>query len=145
MNKCSLSKSTYRGLGSIDFQAAARSVLLVGRIKDEPETRILCQVKNSLAPEAKSVAFKLSENGGFTWLGEYEVTADDLLSGTSKGAKKKAAIEFLENLLADERKAQAEIVQLAEEEGISEKTLRNAKETLKIKSKKIGSQWYWEL
>ncbi len=26
MNKCSMGKSTYRGLGSIDFQAAARSV-----------------------------------------------------------------------------------------------------------------------
>ena len=27
------SKSTYRGLGSIDFQATARSVLIVGRVK----------------------------------------------------------------------------------------------------------------
>lgn len=36
MNKNSNGKSSYRGLGSIDFQAAARSVLIVGRIKDEP-------------------------------------------------------------------------------------------------------------
>jgi hypothetical protein len=28
------SKSQYRGLGSIDIQAAARSVITVGRIKD---------------------------------------------------------------------------------------------------------------
>ena len=34
MNKNSNGKSSYRGLGSIDFQAAARSVLIVGRIKD---------------------------------------------------------------------------------------------------------------
>ena len=33
MNKNSNGKSSYRGLGSIDFQAAARSVLIVGRIK----------------------------------------------------------------------------------------------------------------
>ena len=33
MNKNSGSKSSYRGLGSIDFQAAARSVLIVGRVK----------------------------------------------------------------------------------------------------------------
>lgn len=39
MNKNSNGKSSYRGLGSIDFQAAARSVLIVGRLKDEPETR----------------------------------------------------------------------------------------------------------
>ncbi len=31
MNKNSNGKSSYRGLGSIDFQAAARSVLIVGR------------------------------------------------------------------------------------------------------------------
>ena len=30
MNKNSTGKSSYRGLGSIDFQAAARSVLIVG-------------------------------------------------------------------------------------------------------------------
>lgn len=36
MNKASGSKSTYRGLGSIDFQATARSVLIVGRVKDDP-------------------------------------------------------------------------------------------------------------
>ncbi|MEQ3335971.1 AAA family ATPase [Faecalimonas umbilicata] len=35
MNKNSNGKSSYRGLGSIDFQAAARSVLIVGRVKDE--------------------------------------------------------------------------------------------------------------
>ena len=65
MNKCSMGKSAYRGLGSIDFQAAARSVLIVGRIKDEPEVRVVCQTKNSLAPEAKSIAFRLSEENGF--------------------------------------------------------------------------------
>ena len=41
MNKNSNGKSSYRGLGSIDFQAAARSVLIVGRVKDEPEVRVV--------------------------------------------------------------------------------------------------------
>lgn len=36
MNKMQGAKSAYRGLGSIDFRAAARSVLLVGRSKDDP-------------------------------------------------------------------------------------------------------------
>ena len=35
MNKASGAKSTYRGLGSIDIQATARSVLLVARIKEK--------------------------------------------------------------------------------------------------------------
>ena len=61
MNKNSNGKSSYRGLGSIDFQAAARSVLIVGRLKDEPETRVMCHVKSSLAPEGKSIAFRLGK------------------------------------------------------------------------------------
>ena len=73
------------------------------------------------------------------------MTVDDLLSGTAKGAKKKAAIEFLEKTLADGQMAQNTIKRLADEKGISEKTLRNAKDALDIKSKKIGSQWYWQL
>lgn len=145
MNKCSVGKSAYRGLGSIDFQAAARSVLIVGRIKDEPEIRVVCQTKSSLAPEAKAVAFRLSEENGFEWIGEYDVTADDLLSGTAKGTKKQAAMDFLEKLLADGQMPQTEIMELAEKKGIAEKTLRNAKEALNVKSKRLNNQWYWNL
>ena len=143
MNKCSVGKSAYRGLGSIDFQAAARSVLIVGRIKDEPEIRVVCQTKSSLAPEAKAVAFRLDEETGFEWIGELDITADDLLSGTVKGTKKQAAMDFLENLLADGQMAQTEITELAQQKGISDKTLRNAKDELKIKSKRVNNQWYW--
>ena len=39
MNKASGNKAAYRGMGSIDFFAVARSVLLVGRIEGEPNTR----------------------------------------------------------------------------------------------------------
>lgn len=145
MNKCSTGKSAYRGLGSIDFQAAARSVLIVGRIKDEPEIRVVCQTKSSLAPEAKAVAFRLGEKNGFEWVGEYDVSADDLLSGTVKGTKKQAAMDFLENLLASGQMSQMEIMELAERKSIAEKTLRNAKEALGIKSKRENNQWYWSL
>lgn len=145
MNKCSMGKSAYRGLGSIDFQAAARSVLIVGRIKDEPEIRVICQVKSSLAPEAKSIAFRLSEESGFQWIGEYDISADDLLLGTAKGTKQKAAMEFLENLLAGGKMPQTKIAELADEQGISNKTLRNAKKALGIQAVKAGKQWCWEL
>lgn len=145
MNKCSMGKSAYRGLGSIDFQAAARSVLIVGRIKDEPEVRVVCQTKNSLAPETKSIAFRLSEENGFEWIGEYDVAADDLLSGTAKGTKKQMAMDFLETILSGGQMQQTAIMQLAEEKGISQKTLRNAKEALDIKSIRLNNQWYWKL
>ena len=78
-------------------------------------------------------------------IGEYDVTADDLLSGTAKGTKKQAAIEFLENLLSDGQIPQTEILSLAKQKDIAEKTLRTAKETLQIKSKRINNQWYWSI
>ena len=89
MNKNSNGKSSYRGLGSIDFQAAARSVLIVGRIKDEPEVRVVCHTKSSLAPEGKAIAFRLDKNNGFEWIGEYDISADELLNGEGKGQTEK--------------------------------------------------------
>lgn len=67
MNKSQGLKSGYRGLGSIDFHAAARSVLMVGRLKDDPTVRIVAQDKNSLAPEGKSIAFQLDKERSFQW------------------------------------------------------------------------------
>ena len=87
----------------------------------------------------------MSEENGFEWIGEYDVTADDLLSGTAKGSKKQAAMDYLENLIADGQMPQTEIMELAEKKGIAEKTLRNAKEALNVKSKRLNNQWYWSL
>ena len=60
LNKAAGGQSAYRGLGSIDFRAAARSVLLIGRVKREPNVRVIIHDKSSLAPEGKPVAFSVS-------------------------------------------------------------------------------------
>ena len=145
MNKNSNGKSSYRGLGSIDFQAAARSVLIVGRIKDEPEVRVVCHTKSSLAPEGKAIAFRLDKNNGFEWIGEYDISADELLNGEGKGQKTRKAKEFLLEILADGGMAQKKIEEEVEKLGIKKKTLRNAKMELGIDSVKRGNQWYWML
>ena len=123
MNKNSNGKSSYRGLGSIDFQAAARSVLIVGRIKDEPEIRVVCHVKSSLAPEGKSIAFRLDKDTGFEWIGEYDISADDLLSGDNRGQKIHAAKKFLKEILASGSVAQTKVAEEAESRRIKKKTL----------------------
>ena len=145
MNKNSNGKSSYRGLGSIDFQAAARSVLIVGRIKDEPEIRVVCHVKSSLAPEGKSIAFRLDKDTGFEWIGEYDISADDLLSGDNRGQKIHEAKEFLKEILVSGSVAQTKVAEEAESRGIKKKTLWNAKKELAIESVKIGNQWFWML
>ena len=145
MNKNSNGKSSYRGLGSIDFQAAARSVLIVGRVKNEPEIRVVCHVKSSLAPEGKSIAFRLDKDTGFGWIGEYDISADDLLSGNCRGQKIKEAKEFLLEILADGAVEQNVIIKESESRGIKGKTLWNAKKALGIQSIKPGSNWSWVL
>ena len=145
MNKNSAGKSSYRRLGSIDFQAAARSVLIVGRVKNEPEIRIVCHVKSSLAPEGKSIAFRLDKESGFEWIGEYDISANDLLSGNCRGQKIKGAKEFLLEMLADGAVEQNAILKEAESRGIKGKTLWNAKKALGVQSKKTGNRWSWML
>ena len=145
MNKNSTGKSSYRGLGSIDFQAAARSVLIVGRVKNEPEIRVVCHVKSSLAPEGKSIAFRLDKDNGFEWIEEYDISADDLLSGNNRGQKIKEAKEFLLEILADGAVEQNVIIKESESRGIKGKTLWNAKKALGVQSIKPGGHWSWVL
>lgn len=143
MNKANGIKSTYRGLGSIDFQATARSVLVVGRIKYEPNVRVIAHDKSSLAPEGKSIAFELNQNTGFQWIGQYDITVDELLSGDNFETKTRKAEQFLEQLLQNGKVLQTEIMKKTSEMHLSTKTVRNAKSNLNIISKKIRNQWYW--
>ena len=98
MNKASGNKAAYRGMGSIDFFAVARSVLLVGRVEGESNTRAVVQIKNNLAAFGHPKAFALSEDG-FKWLGDYEITVDEVLGGiTPKANKMEQAKQMLREL-----------------------------------------------
>ncbi len=150
LNKAAGGQSAYRGLGSIDFRAAARSVLLIGRVKREPNVRVIVHDKSSLAPEGKPVAFCLDPETGFSWIGEYDITADELLSGAggNTATKTEQAERLILDLLADGKElASEDIEKAATETGISARTVRAAKRNLdgRITSKRIGAAWYHAL
>lgn len=65
LNKAAGGQSAYRGLGSIDFRAAARSVLLIGRVKREPNVRVIVHDKSSLARRASPLPFALTRKRAF--------------------------------------------------------------------------------
>lgn len=146
MNKASGNKAAYRGMGSIDFFAVARSVILVGRVEGEPNTRAVVQIKNNLAEFGHPKAFALSEDG-FKWLGDYEITVDEVLGGiTPKANKMEQAKQMLRELAETQNAVLSnEIFDRADELGISKRTLENAKKELGIRARKINNAWYWEL
>jgi archaellum biogenesis ATPase FlaH len=144
MNKGN-AKSSYRGLGSIDFQAAARSVLIVGRLKDNEQIRVVAHGKSSLAPEGEPIAFELNKETGFKWLGHYDISLDELLSGIGNKSKTEQAENLLLELLENEPKRQSFLLNKANAIGISKRTLDEAKKNLEIKSFKDGENWYWKI
>ena len=148
LNKAAGGQSVYRGLGSIDFRAAARSVLLIGRVKREPNVRVVIHDKSSLAPEGKPVAFYLDPETGFEWIGEYDITAEELLSGVggNTATKTEQAEKLILDLLANGKElASEDVVKAASEAGISERTLKNARRSLdkEIEVIRRGNQWYY--
>lgn len=145
LNKVQGNKSNYRGLGSIDFQATARSVLIVGRLKDNPQIRVMVQDKSSLAPEGEPIAFELDKEDGFRWLGHYDISADDLLCGIPREKKSEQAENLILEYLSQGKYPQQALLKKAQAIGISKRVLDEAKKELNVRSLKEGSQWYWEI
>ena len=144
LNKNSRGKSNYRGLGSIDISAAARSILHIGKLQGDESVRVLSQIKNNLAPLGKSLSFSLGTRG-IVWHGEIDISAQEMLEGTDKSTKITEAVEFIRTTLSEGQFKSADLISFAKEMDISKRTLMSAKAVLPIKSIKKGNQWYWEL
>ena len=142
-------KAQYRGLGSVDIYAAARSVLTVGIADADENIRAVIQNKSNLASPGATLAFSIDPVGGFCWRGEYDITIDELLNGRRQQAKPEnqfaKARMFIENILRNGPVPSADIWELAEDKGIAEKTLRRAKSALGAISRQIDNVWHWEL
>lgn len=151
MNKASGSKSTYRGLGSIDIQATARSVLLVARLRDKPNIRIMAHDKSSLAPAGDAIGFEMTEDNGMVCIGPYDITIDELLSGNEGRGKKKLDIaeNFIKEYFGTNKVIPSnEIMMEAAKRNIKRNTLLSAKKKLGITSDKEKAEdgtiyWTW--
>ena len=135
LNKSSGSQSDYRSLGSIDIAAAVRSILFVEKVEKEKEQdiRVVYQQKDSLAKKENPVAFSLGEEG-LKWLGEYDISIEDLLMGKA-GTKKETKLEKAQKLIL-ELLTKRKVMCLEELEaellayGISSRTGRDARKQL---------------
>ena len=151
LSKAMSPKAIYSGMGSIDFAAAARSILTVGEHDNE---RLLAHVKSSLAPQGKSIRYELRD-GSLNWLGISDVTAEEMRVPQVQSAEGEstvdAAVTFLQDFLEDGAQPASSAFNAAKQEGISERTLQRAKKQLEVKSQRAsagndgGGKWLWSL
>lgn len=141
-------RAIYSGLGSIDFAAAARSVLLVGEHRGE---KLMAHVKSSLAPAGKSLRYVLRD-GALEWAGVSDVTPDDMLvrvTDASESSREDEAKDFLSDMLSEGPQPAKELFRLAREAGIAKRTLERAKSALGVTSERVGRPgadggWAWK-
>ena len=156
--------------GSVGFQGAPRSVLVLGRDPDDPNRRVLIHSKSNYGREAPSLLFEIEqillpaadgapqiETSRVVEIGETDHTAESVL-GPALGDEERAGVDeaeqFLRDVLADGPVDAAQVKRDAKAAGISDRTLDRAKGALGIRMpdcvKRVGGvgergHWTWEL
>ena len=154
-SKMAQNKALYRALGSIDIPAIARSILIMGKHPDNPNLKVVCHEKSSLAPHGKSFTFEIAPDRGGILFGDFtELTADQILD-PKKGTRNKPngcrneAIDFLEMALEENGGyiSYDEVKKLQEEIGCSKNTMYRARDELELQKVSAGfsgdKKAYW--
>lgn len=130
-----------RLLGSSDFRNAARSILIVGKDPDHPDTRVVAHAKNSLGVPGESQQYHICENGTVAYDGPCALTADRIIRDTGDAQPRTrpaaalgTAVEVLDKQLSFVGWVEhAEVERLCARHGFSERTMRRAREALGLK------------
>lgn len=145
------------GLGSIDWRAAVRSELLVGKNPNDENEKAIVQTKNNLAKFGDSIGFEIkdSANGAvFQWTGKSDLSAEQILSIPEQrrsGSEMSKAESFLLTALGEGERPASEVMKEAESVGLTEQNLRTARTKLDVKVRKEGNgytgeqRWFWRL
>jgi hypothetical protein len=165
LNKSTHNAAGHRVTGSTAIRNAARSLLIAGRLPDRFGDGFGIVVeKSNYARRPPGRGYVVNGDNmvvtkdGLTDAPRLEWTEvlpdllpDELMPRKRKGARgrppyqlRKARVFLLDMLDAGPMPADG-LLSKATEEGISERTLREAKRVLKIASKMHGGSWQWEL
>lgn len=145
MNKSKGGKNLYRGMGSIDIAAIARSVLMITRDSDDESTRYMLPIKSNLAPIGLPIEFHFDLDTGFEWIGRCETKINTEATESNVPNKTAIAIEMLHSFLRDGPKPCKQIFDHLDTLGISERTAYKVKKEMGIISYRTDTTWYWEL
>lgn len=147
LSKAAAGRSIYRGLGSIDITALARSALLVGCDPAEPFRKAMVHHKSNLAGPGPAMGFELDQ-GRFLWTGKSDLTADRILAAVPRRRKLEEAAGFLEEILANGPVPAEKVLELATARSITERSVHRAKQERGVVSSKTafhGGRWVWSL
>jgi len=146
MNKGS-GKAIYRGVGSIQFPAYARSMLVAAQHEG---TFALAQSKANLGPLAPTLTYTI-DHGRLEWMGTSVVTADQLTTPSptrTQAPVRATAVQWLAATLAGGPMRADLLKELAERDGIASwRTINTAKVDAKVGSRlryEEDGRRYWE-
>lgn len=162
LNKNEAGNVKYRIGGSLGIFAVPRSVLLAGEDPEDEEKRVLVHIKCNVGEKAPALSYSLErkhieidgktiETGGVIWHGEKDgITAESIL-GHKKDAEAQSlleeAIAWLNDRLEGGPMNATDSLAAAKKMGFSEGTMRRARRSIGVESKKVGygkkSSWEW--
>ena len=160
LNKNSDLEAAYRILGSVGFNAGARSVWMVAVNPADEDSRLLLPVKGNVGKNPKGLEFRLVSVEVDTADGTIESvrceferdkvyrTADEVMAEEKKKQRapvKHSVKRWLEDMLKSGAMDVKVIEKKAAKDGISTRTLRRAKEDIGVKSKRVRDKWVWQL
>lgn len=156
-------KDIYAGMGSIDFTAAARSVVSVSKMRGGD--RVFKHIKANNSPEGKPLQYDLNyeaepiqhvdtargvlvvetkwDKANFQWLGVYDKKlVPETREPNTKPRKFDEAVDFLRAALLPGPQRASDLMVQARVLGISEKTLLRARR-LTAETYKASGVWMW--
>ncbi len=158
LNKSSGNQAVLRVSGSMAFVAAARAVYVVTEDPHDDSRRLFLPLKNNLGPDQGGLAFRIEskepEPNVVTSAVAWEPEAINLSVNEALelvDAEERSAVddakEFLETLLIDGPCTVSKIEEEAKNAAHAWATVRRAKRSLGLESKKQGLQgpWVWQL
>ncbi|HEX6983099.1 MAG TPA: AAA family ATPase [Balneolaceae bacterium] len=159
LNKSNSQSAKHRVSGSIAYVAASRATWLITNDKDDHSRKLMIPVKFNIGPKPDGLAYKIIENDQkepvIAWEADpIEIDPDEALSheNESSAPEREYAKEFLLQILDNGAVPAEDIFSEAETHDITKRTLKRAKEQLKVeairryeKGKRGVQGWSWKL
>lgn len=153
LSKGNKDNALYKGMGSIDFTAAARSVLMCGERKeistvggvDFKRRFAVAQVKNNISPRGPAIEFELTQDQ-FLWIGTSDVSPEQIVASSTVNIQALGEMkDFLRNIIGEDGMAYDEVQKQVRKAGLKIELLDQAKTAMGITMKQVFNQWRWLL